>query len=230
MKKMENKNWGKISDILIEAMKAKNLSAEKISHITGIQINAVENLINDKFEDLPATPYVRGYIIKISEVLGLDGEKIWKEFIKEKKELIQTSKSNTLIKSKPNLKTKKYLILSTFTILIIVVLLIRFPYFAGKPEIIISTLKNDLTTTSTENIEIKGRVINGEKININGEFVDLTKDGEFSYNIKLTPGFNTLNFEASKIKGQKTNVIKQIYYLKAGNETNQTYSTSTNQQ
>jgi len=213
----ENENK-KITEILIEAIKAKGITIEKLSQLTGVSINIIQNLLGNNYKKLPAKPYLHGYLIKISEVLNLDGKKIWKEYIKQIDNI-----ENIKIAEVKNLKTpfkfsfvKNNLIFIFFIVLILVVIIWRLPFILGKPQINLENFSGDLITTSSESIILKGKLINGDQLLINGSSVALNKDYTFEQSIALHPGLNVIQIQASKILGQKTEIKKQIYYEATG--------------
>ena len=68
---------------LRDRMKEKGVSLKKLSDITGIAVNHIENMLRGDFEHIPSTPYFRGYLIRIGEVLSFDGEAWWGKIKKE---------------------------------------------------------------------------------------------------------------------------------------------------
>ena len=71
-------------------------------------------LAEDNLEDLPAAPYVHGYLIRIAEALGLNGEKMWIEYQKSNETLKRSGKNDELPKNRfesTKINTKIILIL-----------------------------------------------------------------------------------------------------------------------
>ena len=68
---------------LRDRMKEKGVSLKKLSDMTGISVNHIENMLRGDFERVPPTPYFRGYLIRIGEVLNFDGEAWWEKIKKE---------------------------------------------------------------------------------------------------------------------------------------------------
>jgi lambda repressor-like predicted transcriptional regulator len=215
---MEGENK-KILDFLNEVLKVKGISIEKLSILTGIHINVLENLLKGNFKKLPAKPYLHGYILKISEVLSLDGNDVWKRFLEENSFLFEEQKRENKKSKKLKLNLSGRIIIWGVVILIVfLILFFRLPYILGKPIIKLEDFKEDLITTSSPNILIKGKLVNGDKVLINGLVIDLDKDNNFQKEISLVPGLNTIKIEASKILGGKIEILKQIFYKKIGGE------------
>jgi len=71
------------SAIIIDALRARGLTVEKLATTTGISERFISGLLDESFEALPPAPYTRGYILKIAEVLGLEGAVLWKEYVRD---------------------------------------------------------------------------------------------------------------------------------------------------
>ena len=65
------------------ASKKKGISLKKLSDMTGISMNHIENMLRGDFENVPPTPYFRGYLIRLGEVLNFDGEAWWEKIKRE---------------------------------------------------------------------------------------------------------------------------------------------------
>jgi len=228
-KKMTENENKKITEVLIEAIKAKGITIEKLSELTGVSINIIENLLNNNYKKLPAKPYLHGYLLKISEVLNLDGRKIWKEYSKQinnGSEIKIKETKNILSQQSHFLTLSKSGLVIIFLIFLILIIILRLPYILGKPQINLENFSEDLITTSSQNFTLKGKLINGDQLLINGTPITFNKDYSFEQNIVLHPGLNVIQLQASKILGQKTEIKKQIYYEEPKEKNN---SSSTNQ-
>jgi hypothetical protein len=95
--------------------------------------------------------------------------------------------------------------------LAILIFLFVLSSLSNRPELNLNLDKN-LSTTTDSKIVIKGKLKNGDKLLLNGKFVNLNENGEFSEEIVLQPGFNTFIFEASKFLGKEIKEIRQVYY------------------
>lgn len=60
----------------------KNITVDKMSEITRINPHYVIALEKNKWEDLPAAVFVRGFVVQMSRLLGLDEKKTVDSFMK----------------------------------------------------------------------------------------------------------------------------------------------------
>ena len=211
MSEEERKNF---ASIIIEALKIKSISVEKLSQTTGVPENVIGLLINEKFDKLPAAPYIHGYLIKISGALELDGERVWKEYLSERDEIRKSGEQDVLPPNRFEIpKVNKKI---AGVILGVVVVLIygawRLPSILGTPTVTFSDLSGGITVTKDQNFTITGVLGNGNSLTVNGETIAVDKNGAFEKAVVLNPGFNTFDFEASKILGKTFSTTKQVYY------------------
>lgn len=202
----------KLSEIFIEALRAKNTTPEKLSAQTGISERFIQLLINDEVKKLPAAPYLHGYIIKISDTLNLDGEALWKTYFKHNESVSRSGKKDHLPANRFLVKEfdKRWLIGAAIVLLLIVYAAIRLPAILGKPLLTIDVPPED-TTTKTALFTVKGKIDPQDQLTINNEVVYPQEDGSFEKVLHLEAGFNTIQFTAKKVLGQTTTLSRQIF-------------------
>ena len=83
--------------------------------------------------------------------------------------------------------------------------------FNAAPYLYISEPADD-ETISWDYVNIKGRTEKGAEIKINGEAVYLDSAGNFSAEINLQEGLNTIIIEAENRFGRKVSVTRRIIY------------------
>lgn len=226
---MENSEYKSFSSIIIEALRAKGLSVARLSEITGIPENIISLLVEEKFHKLPAAPYVHGYIVKICDVLSLSGEKVWGEYLKDSEHIRKSGEKDTLPPNRfliPKVNKKVFGVIMVVA-LVLLYFIVRLPSIIGTPNLALENLPGTITTTENQNFTVKGTITPGDKLTMNGQTIVPDSEGNFAEPVTLNPGFNTLNFTATKILGKTFSVTKQIFYQISGTSTNQT-STNAN--
>ncbi|MEM4648272.1 MAG: helix-turn-helix transcriptional regulator, partial [Candidatus Pacearchaeota archaeon] len=187
---------------------------EKLSQLTNISEIYIEALIEEKFELLPPAPYVRGYVKKISQLLNLDGEKIWQDFLKNSKKIKKSGENDKL---PPNrfLVKKKYF---SFFILILIIIFIFIFYFSfngiffNKLQIDFSIPKENIVFTENNYYIFQGKINPKNFLTINNQNVIINKNGFFEYKTELKPGLNVFEFKIKNSLGDNKVVLKQVYY------------------
>ena len=195
-------------------LKEKNLNLRKLSEISGIALKHLENLNSGNFDDLPAAPYIRGYLKKISEILEFDPEEWW--YILRTQNSIPSSghedelPKNRFLKKPP---TKK-IILAVIALIILSYFGFRFSKIFGRPEITITYPQGEgpLVSTSPE-ITLKGTLKNGDKILIGNEEITLASDSSWEKTVPLTSSTpNNIEITAKKFLGRESKITLQILY------------------
>lgn len=206
----ETKN---LSSIILETLRLKGLTVEKLSQISGVSERFLSSLIEGNIEKLPPRPYAHGYLIRIAEALNLDGEKLWSEYLKNNEAIRRSGKNDQLPKNRfaiPALN-KKIIALILAAIILISYALIRLPTLLGNPKLTIQNLTEERTIAKSSPFTIKGKINPKDQLAINGEIV-YSKDGDFEKIQELQPGFNTITFKVKKFLGKERTVTKQIFY------------------
>lgn len=199
---------------IINALKAKGLTVEKLAQITGVSDRFLESLIEEKFEDLPPSPYVRGYLIKIAGALGLDGEGLWQEYLRDNNLIKRSGKgdqlpTNRFVTSK---LSGKLILVSLVVVGFIVYAVLRTPLFSDRLGLELINLPSGTTFTNDTTFNILGKVGSAYKLTLNGERVYPDSNGDFEKTIPLQEGFNTLVFSVKKFLGKERIVTRQIFY------------------
>lgn len=210
--------------MLTEILQDKNINLAKLSELTGISGRYLEALIEEKYEKLPASPYVRSYLFKIAEVLNADGQKLWEEY--QKNSQLKKSGVNDrlpLNRYQPQPGNKKIVLLLIIIILLLGYLIFRFRSFLGQPSLtLFGQLANSANlVVSIPLIKIEGQIKTGDQLTINKEKIYVDENGYFQKNFLLQPGLNVAQFQIKKFLGRETLITKQILYLPDNNGQNQ---------
>jgi cytoskeletal protein RodZ len=202
-------NLNNISDTLEEIMREKHVSVEKLADATDIPKRFITSLMEGRPEQLPARPYVRGYLFKIAEALQVDPHTLWQSY------RISTEISSSGDKDKlpsNRFAYKKIAASRVAGILLLLVVLVfigfRFNEILGRPTLDVSVPD----TTTEETITVSGNVAPGDRLTLNGEVVYPNEEGYFEKRVQLEPNLNTLTFTVKKYLGKETTVVKQVFY------------------
>ena len=203
-----------LPNTIINALKAKGLTIEKLAQTTGISDRFLESLIEERFEDLPPLPYVRGYLIKIAGVLGLDGEDLWRGYLRDNNLIKRSGKSDQLPTNRfvVSKLSGKLILVSLVVVSFIVFAVLRTPLFSDRLGLELINLPNDTTFTNDTTFNILGKVKSAYKLTLNGERIYPDSNGDFEKTIPLQEGFNTLVFNVKKFLGKERIITKQIFY------------------
>ena len=205
---MEEKS---LQTIFEETLEQKNLSHDKLANITAIPRRYIIAIQNLELNVLPSSPYVRGYLKKICEVLDLDFDNIWKIY-----ELELRHKTSGAFDKLPINRfaihsiNKKSVAGGAIAIVLIIFFITNFNSFFAKPDLNIENPKEAITTTSESAIDLLGSIDPKDKLTINDKEVVTDPNGNFESIYELQMGLNTINFKVKKIFGKENSEIRQV--------------------
>lgn len=203
-----------LKDILEEAVASHGQNPEKIAAGTGIPIRFVEALLSGDFNALPAAPYIKGYLKKISDVLELNTEELWERYNRETRPR-QSGGADVLPQNRFKHRTvgKKSLVLISLGLLILTYFTFNAKRHFGLPDLYIVYPASATFTINDPAITIRGRVGNAKDlVSINGADVFVDEFGEFQKELALDPGTNSVDVTARRFLGRSKLESLQIIY------------------
>lgn len=212
-----NEPHGDLKSLLSEALELRNVNHEKLAQITGISERYIWAIQNLEVEKLPPSPYVRGYIKKIAEVLRLNHDEIWDLYRKELSHKT-SGKYDTLPENRFAIRqlSRKQIFALTLGIIFAFYLLFNISRLLGKPNLEISWPGQSVTATSENRIILTGTLDQRDKLTINGEEVFIGADGAFTKELLLQLGLNVIEFKAQRFLGRETSETRQVLYQPLG--------------
>ena len=202
-----------INETLKEAMEIKGLSIARLQQLTDIPERYLETIFKGELKKMPAAPYIRGYLYKLSEILGLNGEELWQRY-KREAEIFSSGAQDRLPENRFAIKTisKKWIVGGIIGVIILIYLGINAGRLLGKPELTINLPISDTTLTNLPNATISGKINPNDILKINSQEIIANKEGEFEKKYNLQLGINNFEISVKKFLGRETKVVKQIIY------------------
>lgn len=206
-----------IGELLSEIMETRGLSVDRLAELTNINKRYINGLLSNDLKSLPAGPYVRGYLLKIAEVMETDAEPLqmaYREF-----ELRTSGRYDKLPDNRFAIPRSKRGLAATVVVVSTLVILIalRWNSLMGIPVIEVNIPEKigerDYLETRDSSFIIEGRVNQKDSLFINNEPIPVDYDGAFSKDIILNEGLNTLEIRAKRFLGRETAVIRKLFYI-----------------
>ncbi|MFA6136166.1 MAG: helix-turn-helix domain-containing protein [Candidatus Paceibacterota bacterium] len=203
-----------LREIIKGGIKAKGITPQKLTELTDIAPIYIKSLLEGNLENMPALPYVRGYMEKIADVLDLDFREIWEQYRKEteiKKSGEKDLLPNNRYATKPiNKKSIFWIVL----VLVVVSLLIpQISSFLGSPYIEVTSPKENNIIVEQNTYLLRGKVSNSrDKVTIGDEEIVVFPDGTFEKEVLLNDKINTFEFRAKRFLGKTSLVSRIIIY------------------
>lgn len=200
-----------VGEILKSARLKKNLNLEEVEKTIKIRAKFLSALEENNFSNLPPGTFAKGFIKNYAVFLGISPNEALafyrRQVIEEK--LAPASPKNNF--NHITITPKKFAILCTILFLIIffIYLIVSYLQFAGSPFLKINTPNNNIVTNN-DTIEIAGKTNPGTILTINNQVVATNESGNFSVNIPLEPGLNTLTITSKNKFDRKTTVVRNL--------------------
>lgn len=206
-------------------IKDRSVSIKKLSEATGIAPAHLEALMQGRFNDLPSSPYVRGYLIRLGKVLDFDGEEWWERLKKER--LVQNSGPTDALPGNRFIRksSAKFVWIGVAILIVIIYLGFQIPVIFSGPKISVVFPPRNPYTTSSSTLTLQGDVSGADSLDLNGDSVVIAADGSWQKTVLLQNGPNTFQITGKKLLGGQTTVTEQIFYQ--GTESPITTGTST---
>jgi len=222
-----------LGEKLKKRREALGLNLQKVAKISRLRQAYLERLEKGEYEKLPADIYTRNFLKTYSKIIGLNENEIIKEYEKERGLIDEKPKSQKQKKlSISGLLSR--LLLSRFRypfginynfiltprflswlffififLLSLFYIIWQLDFFISPPKINLIYPEEDLVVYQNL-IEINGNVSQESKLTINGQAINIDKDGNFREAISLQSGINTITIEATNKIGKKNSIIRQI--------------------
>ena len=199
-------------EFFADKVKQKGFTLKKLADVTGISPRHLQDIARGDFAALPSAPYVRGYLIKLGEVLEFDGEGWWQRIRTERR--IKNSGAadalpeNRFLKNPPT----KMIIGCVIAAIVIIYFIVQFPKIFGRPSIVIINPAENPSTATENPITIQGDVKNTDILSVDGENVVVASDGTWQKDVLLSDGPNQITVTAKKFLGGTVSVNEEIVY------------------
>lgn len=194
----------------------KHLSLSDVSKTTRIQAKYLQYIEEGEYSKLPADVYVKGFLRSYANAMALNEDALCRQFEREKgihcniKKIPQSEEKTVPINFSNVVITPKMAIISMVILLVIssfVYLYAQVNNFISAPRLVI--LKPaDGTTIDGSSTHVTGVAEKDALVFINDQKVLVNENGEFSEDVNLKSGLNTITIKArSKFNKEATTSI-----------------------
>lgn len=201
-----------LGELLSAQRKAKKISLTKVSHDLLIKKENLEFLEKCDWEKLPEPAFVKGFIKSYAKYLDLDPNYILALHRREYDEAKYPHKNFMPKKQKLFILTPRRVINFIFLLVAFIFvgyLTIQYLSILSSPKVEIFNPQDDITT-SIPLVQILGKTEKETTVSIDGEFVPIDQEGNFSYEAKLEEGKNIIEIIASKRLSPKNKITRTI--------------------
>jgi hypothetical protein len=191
-----------LHEFLRERMQERNLSLERLADLSGVPIAHLEMLISGRTEDLPAAPYVRGYINSLGRVLHFDADVWWVQI--KRARVLPVSGGHDILPSNRfarNMPSRGKIAGILAGVVLLVFIVVRFSSIVGRPKLSMIYPVEEVMVVHDATVTLRGTVENGDKLTVNNEVVPVREGELWEKEIALKPGPNVISVSAGKLLG-----------------------------
>ena len=211
-------NTRTVGQLLKEERNRRQLSLDALSKKTRIRLEYLEALELGQFEQLPAATFVKGYIKRYANLLGLDHKPLLALLRRDYKEsakgtLVPREFIKPVLKSRRPVTTVTVVVVVTSAIFLTLMGYVGFQWYQlNKPPELLVSQPADQASVSAQ-IVVQGKTSPEAIVSVNDQPVSLKPDGSFESKIFIpTEGITTLTVESSDRRG-KTNRQQRTVYV-----------------
>jgi hypothetical protein len=205
-----------LRDIILDQCEAKGLRIEDVVKKTGMPEQYLDAIINTVRTRLPAFPYIRVYLIRLSTLLGIEQGLLLAKYKAEFTDKI-SGQGDTLPGNRFALTAgwRRYASLSSIIIGLIVIYGVSRSGMFASPLLTIENPplgKEEFSIVSTSTIMLTGFIEPGDTLMINGQPLAPASDGRFTREYQLAPELNIIEFKVKRFLGGEVSATRQVYY------------------
>jgi cytoskeletal protein RodZ len=205
-----------IGSILQEERDFHRVSLADFAKLTRIKSEYITALEANHFEELPAAPFVRGYIKTYGQTFGFDYQPLLAMLRRDYKE---SAKGQLVPREfiKPVLKRRLVWTPTTMTVMGLILIFLTLTSYVGwqwynlqKPPTL-KIAKPETNALVAAQVEVEGVAGKEAVVSVNSQPVELDVNGNFETQIYLPrDGINTITIEAKDRRGKSTVVQRTV--------------------
>jgi len=189
-------------------------SLQRLSKETSVPLETIEALENERFNELPAAPLVRGYLQLIAQSLGIPEDTaiaLWRRDAPTPIDNTLQSRSESHPFRGRSWWRPQLISWASFGILVVgavLLLLWQWREVGRPPDLTVENLENFSVLPAP--IEIRGQTDPDSTLTINTQLVSLDPQGYFTYLLDLPTGERTIVVQSTDAQGR---VAEEIYFV-----------------
>ncbi|OWK27101.1 MAG: hypothetical protein US76_00555 [Parcubacteria group bacterium GW2011_GWA2_38_13b] len=213
-------------DLLKETRIKQGVSLKEAAECIGVSVKYLERIEEGDYNNLPADVYVRGFLKKYAEFLGLPVQEIVDFYQKEKRIFYNIYNNDNVEKKSFNggFFGKIYITpkaVSFFAIVAAVIFIVSYfiyevGFLVSPPNLIMENPVQDAEVFESK-INVIGRTDYDSFVKINGQNITVDENGYFNKEINLSDGVNVLEIKAVNRLGKEASIIKRLVYTENKN-------------
>ena len=207
----------KLNDFLIERRKFMRIRFGDLSARTGIPAKHLKKIEKGEWCDLPSGVYVKGFLKKYAQTVGLDEAEVasryeseWNQICALPASLAGNQNLNRFDLLK-NISLRK-IFTAAAAVFVIGYVLWQFRVILERPDLNLENPPTEDVVSAEAVLELAGRVSPGAALTVNNDPVYPEESGGFKKNVELLPGLNVLEIKAVSRFGKESKIIRRVTF------------------
>jgi len=205
-----------VGEILKQERKRQKKSLSQIQQRTKIPLKTLRALEEDDFDQLPPATFAKGFIKNYAQVLGLKADRLLAIFRRDwqenKKGRVVPRGLESSLKEKAFFLTPRttfVFLVSSLVFLFLGYLGLQLRSYLLPPKLVIEKPEED-QRINKEEVEVVGQASPDASVYVNSQLVEIDQQGNFSYQLRVFPGENSLEIKVVNRRGKETVVLRKI--------------------
>lgn len=208
----------KLNDFLVERRKFLKIRFGDLASKSGIPSKYLKKIEKGDWCDMPSGVYVKGFLKKYAQTVGLDESELARRYEAEWREVCQIPAGLT----KSSFGAGRYGFLKEVSLRRLVVAVAmaavvtyvswQFGAVLEKPDLVLTNPAAEDTVVGDLKIELAGKTSPGTVLVVNNETVYPEENGYFKKSVELLSGLNVLEIKAVSRFGKETKITRRITY------------------
>jgi hypothetical protein len=198
-----------LGEALVDLMKSKGVGPQKLSSATDVPKRFIDAILQGDLDKLPPRPYIRGYLFKISSALGADSDSLWQVY-RSSTETLSSGEKDKLPTNRYAIKrlNPTVIVFGLCALLLIALVGANMNRIIGKPALSVTVPES----TDQDVLRVDGVINPRDRLTLNGELIYTDEEGNFTKDVQMEFGLNTLEFRVKRYLGRETVLLKQVFY------------------
>lgn len=206
-----------LNDFLVQRRKFLRVRFGDLAARTGIPAKHLQKIEKGEWCDLPSGVYVKGFLKKYAQAVGLDEAELASRYEKEWKQICEVPLSpakNNILKRVGFLRniSFRWAVIGLAVVLVLGYIGWQFGIIFEKPDLNLNYPAEGDTIVSNSKLEFKGDVSPDAVLTINGETVYPEENGFFIKSVELLSGINIFEIKAVSRFGKENKITRRITY------------------
>ena len=188
-----------------------------LSARTGIPAKHLKKIEKGEWCDLPSGVYVKGFLKKYAQTVGLDEAEVaaryeseWNQICALPASLAGNQNLNRFDLLK-NISLRK-IFTAAAAVFVIGYVLWQFRVILERPDLNLENPSTEDVVSAEAVLELAGRVSPGAALTVNNDPVYPEESGDFKKSVELLPGLNVLEIKAVSRFGKESKIIRRVTF------------------